>query len=66
MRGWVSCDFICRSWRGRREGEVRCQVRGQVWCQVRGQVRCQVWCQVWCQVRGLAPKMGGEGEKVNR
>ncbi len=58
MRGWVSCDFICRSWRGRREGEVRCQVRGQVWG--------QVWCQVRCQVRGLAPKMGGEGEKVNR
>jgi len=62
MRGWVSCDFICRSWRGRREGEARCQL----WYQVRGQVRCQVWCQVWCQVRGLAPKMGGEGEKVNR
>ena len=54
MRGWVSCDFICRSWRGRREGEARCQLWYQVWCQVRG------------QVRGLAPKMGSEGEKVNR
>ena len=50
MRGWVSCDFICRSWRGRREGEAR----------------CQVWGQVWGQVRGLARKMGSEGEKVNR